>query len=87
MGRKVSLELDLAKLPPDQADTLKLLVDKSDFFNLTMDPPKDPAPDGFMYSISVETSTIQHTIHAGDTNFPQVLRPLLDDLLARSRAR
>lgn len=87
MGRKVSLQLDLADLPRDQAATLKLLVDESDFFNLKESPPKDPVPDEFMYSITVETGTIQHTIHSSDTNFPQALRPLLDELLKQARVR
>lgn len=87
MGRKVSLDLDLATLPPDQADAVKLLVAESDFLNLTALPTNVPAPDGFAYSITVETGTIQHTVQASDANFPQVLRPLLDDLLARARSR
>ncbi len=87
MGRKVSLSLDLADLPPDQAGTLKQLVDESNFFKLTEPPPKPPVPDGFIYSITVETETTQRTIHASDTDFPQALRPLLDDLMARTRAR
>ncbi|MBI5962092.1 MAG: hypothetical protein HY863_01345 [Chloroflexi bacterium] len=87
MGRKVSLSIDLADLPPDQAGTLKQLVDESNFFKLTELPPKTPLPDGFMYSITVETETTQRTIHASDTNFPQTLRPLLENLLARARVR
>jgi len=85
MGRRVSLELDLADLPPDQSAALKLLVDESDFFNLTEVRPKDPVPDGFTYSITVETETIKHTLVAGDTNFPHKVRPLLNDLLSRAR--
>lgn len=87
MGRTVSLDLDLANLPPDQAVTLKRLVEESDFFNLTELSSKATAPDGFMYSITVENGNLHHTIHAGDTNFPQILRPLLEDLLTRTRAR
>ncbi len=87
MGRRVSLELELADLPSDQARTLKLLVDESNFINLTDPPPNDSAPDEFMVSLTVKTETIQHTIQGSDTNFPQALRPLLDELqkLARSR--
>ncbi|MBI5942792.1 MAG: hypothetical protein HY864_00345 [Chloroflexi bacterium] len=86
MGRKVSLELNLADLPADQARTLKLLVDESNFINLTDPPPKDSAPDGFTYSITVKTETIRHTINASDTNLPDALRPLLDELVKRSRS-
>lgn len=75
MGRKVSLELNLADLPADQAQTLKLLVDQSNFINLTDPPSKDSAPDEFRYSITVKTETIQHTINASDTNCPKSCAP------------
>ncbi|MBI5352680.1 MAG: hypothetical protein HZB50_08605 [Chloroflexi bacterium] len=87
MGRNIALDLDLSSLPPDQAAALKLLVDESDFFNLTELRPENPMPDGFVYSITVETETNKHTIHASELKFPQRLRPLLNDLLSRTRTR
>ncbi|MBI5839259.1 MAG: hypothetical protein HZB19_04080 [Chloroflexi bacterium] len=87
MGRKVTLNLNLDELPPDQAQTLSLLIDESDFFNLPDSPAKPPVPDSFLYTITVTTDTRQHTVHTSDTTAPERLRPLLIDLSARARAR
>jgi len=86
MGRKVSLSLDLEELPEDQAQILKRLVDESGFFDLSINPPEKSVPDGFTYSILINTETNQRTIQVGETNFPPVLRPLLENLMARTRS-
>jgi len=86
MGRKVNLSLDLAELPPDQAVTLKRLVNESNFFKLKEIPPTSPAPDGFIYSITVETENNQRTIKVSEINLPQALRPLIDNLQSLARS-
>ena len=86
MGRKVSLSLDLEELPEDQAKILKRLVDESGFFDLSINPPEKSVPDEFTYSILINTETNQRTIQVGETNFPPVLRPLLENLMARTRS-
>ena len=70
MGRTVSLSVNLDELPADQSGTLKRLVDESDFFNLDDSPLKNHAPDQFLYTITVDTGKIQHTIHASDSVAP-----------------
>lgn len=85
MGRNVELNLDLADLPPDQAETLKRLVEESDFFSLTDSQPTVPVPDGFTYTITVVTTTVRHTISTADTSIPESLSPLLDELSMRAR--
>jgi hypothetical protein len=87
MGRKVSLSLELDNLPPDQAETLNLLLEEADIFNITEVPVKTPAPDSFTYTITVTTDTGRRTIHTSDTTAPDKLRALITDLSARARAR
>ena len=87
MGRMVSLNLDLNDLPADQSETLRRLLDEANFFTLSETPPTRPNPDGFQYTISVETSTIKHTIHTSDTTAPDELRPLLQELSQRTRSQ
>lgn len=87
MGRTVKLSLDLDQLPSDQAQTLRLLVDQADFFNLPADSPAPPMPDSFSYTITVTTDTITHTVRTSDAAAPEKLRSLLMDLSARARAR
>ena len=87
MGRTVSLSLNLDELPADQSGTLERLVDESDFFNLDDSQLKNHAPDQFLYTITVDTGKIQHTVHASDSSMLETLRPLLNDLLARTRMK
>jgi hypothetical protein len=85
MGRKSSLTIDLDDLPLDQAETLRGFLDEAHFFTLAEIPPARPVPDGFQYIITVETETAKRTIHTSDTNMPQELRPLLQELSQRAR--
>ncbi len=86
-GRKVSLDLDLDQLPPDQARTLSLLLEQADFFNLPADLVPPSARDAFIYTLTLEAEMQVHTIRFGDTTAPNALRPLLEDLSQRARAR
>jgi hypothetical protein len=86
MGRKVSLSLDLEDMPPEQVETLRLLLDKADFFNLDDSPGKPPMPDAYQYTITVTTETGKRMIHTSDTTVSEKLRPLITDLTARARA-
>jgi hypothetical protein len=86
MGRKVKLTLDLDSLPPDQAETLRGLLETCDFFSLT---PSDqlPVPDEYIYRLTVTTATIEHTVETSDTRMDDALRPLVEELAKRARAR
>ena len=85
MGLKSSLLLDLDELPLDQAQTLRLLLDESQFLTLPENPPTHSTPDGFQYTITVETERITHTIHTSDASIPDELRPLLEYLSPKAR--
>lgn len=80
IGRKVSLNIDMDDLPKEQADALRELLDEADFFDLPGDLRRQPAPDEFSYSITVESEQRQHTVHVSDTSMPDDLRPLLKEL-------
>ena len=86
MGRKVSLSLNLDELPADQSETLRRLVDESDFFDLKVLQKKTSPLDEFHYTITVTTKTIQHTIRTSDSTMPESLSPLLKELLALSKS-
>ena len=86
MGRKVSLNLDLDDLPPDQAASFKKLVEESDFFHLAEIPAMTLKPDEFFYKITVDSGTTTRTIQAGETSISEALRPLVNELVSRSRS-
>lgn len=85
MGLKSNLTVDLDDLPLDQAETLSRLVDEAHFFTLRENPSTLSAPDGFQYTITVETETNKHTIHTSDTSAPEELHPLLQELSQMAR--
>lgn len=87
MGLKSSLTIDLDDLPLDQAGTLRRLLDEANFFTLSENPPTRPNPDGFQYTLTVETDTAKHTVRISDTSAPDELRPLLQELSQRARSQ
>jgi hypothetical protein len=89
MGRKVTLDLNLDKLPADQSSSLKQLLDEANFFDLPENLTSRPMPDAFTYTITVEEKTVIRTVRMSDETVPETLRPLLEDLsrLARTAHR
>ncbi len=83
-------DFELADLPDDQAHQLRELFDDLDFDEL---PErllgKEPVPDGFTYSITVESDKRSHTVTTGDTSAPEKMQPLFDLLtrIARQQMR
>ena len=85
IGSKSGMTINLDDLPLDQAEMLRRLLDEANFFTLLAKPSTDPIPDGFRYTITVESDTNQHTVHTSDTTAPDELRPLLQELSQRAR--
>jgi len=57
MGRKVSVELDTATLPAEEAETLRLAVDETNFFALPENLVTQTLPDEMQYLITVKPTT------------------------------
>jgi hypothetical protein len=87
MGRKAILALNLDEIPAEEAEGLRLLLAEANFFSLADDLPTDPVPDGFLYTITVGTDKITHTIHATDMSASPSLRALIQDLSTRVRTK
>jgi len=85
MGRMVSLTINLADLPNDQAKVLDELLEKADFFELPEDLTQRVMPDAFSYNITVSIDERQHSVRVSDSTVPDDLRPLLDELSRQAR--
>jgi Emfourin len=85
MGRKISLTIDMADLPNDQANLLDELVDDADFFELPADLTQPAMPDAFTYNITISSEERQHSVRVSDTTAPDDLRPLLEELSRQAR--
>ena len=76
----VSFQLDLDTLPPDASQHLLYLIEDADFFRLPENLDTTHSVDEFSYSITVETSASQHSIHVSEMNVPDALLPLITEL-------
>jgi hypothetical protein len=84
MGRNVSTVVDTNQIPPEQALSLLNKVDKSDFFCLPESASGGmeglSGADQLCYKVTVEVAGVQHTVETSDSNAPEQLQPLLDEL-------
>jgi hypothetical protein len=87
MGLKSSLTIDLDELPLDQAEALRTLLGEANLISLSEDPPARSIPDGFQYSLTIESEEVKHTVFTSDVTMPASLRPLIDELSQLARMR
>jgi len=89
-GMRITATIDTDSLSPDDAKSLREMVDASDFFNLpsTIRSPSSTA-DSFQYKVIIEDQGRKHMVEAGDQAVPPTLKPLLRrlEILARSSHR
>jgi hypothetical protein len=89
-GIRFAADFKPEELPREQSKELFDLLDDLDFDEL---PEKmignSPIPDGFTYSITVETSKKAHTVVTGDASAPEKMQELLQLLtrIARNQMR
>jgi hypothetical protein len=87
-GMRIAADFELDDLPEEQADQLRELLDDVDFDELPENLMKgNPVPDGFSYTITVETEEGQHTVTTSDTSAPAKMQPLLELLYQIARQR
>lgn len=87
IGVPMSITLDTATLPADDAAQLSRLVEAADFFNLPANiPSRSAQPDRFQYKVTVWMGDRQHTVSAGESAVPGTLKPLLDWLIEAIRS-
>lgn len=89
-GIRIAADFELDDLPEEQADRLRELLDDMDFDELSENLMKaNQVPDGFTYTLTVESDKGQHTVTTSDTTAPAKMQSLLELLyqIARQRAR
>ncbi|OIN95402.1 MAG: hypothetical protein AUJ21_03245 [Anaerolineae bacterium CG1_02_58_13] len=87
MGRKISLDLDTSELPADEAETLRQVLDDTNFFALPENLVTQLVPDELQYLITVETDDVVHSVRASDTTATSALRALIQILSQQARSR
>jgi hypothetical protein len=80
IGEGMRLQLDLSKLPAEDARYLIHLIEQAEFFNLPENLIVKFNPDEYQYMITVDIGLMIHTVRANDSTMPASLRPLVDQL-------
>lgn len=85
-GISTSIEIDSRELAPVEAEELKLLIFRSEFFEaVTSDNKFIHMPDQFQYNITIEHIGKRRTLEFSDGSAPDLFRPLINYLVRAAR--
>lgn len=75
--------IDLDNLPQEDANRLRQLIEKSNFFKLPGSITSSaPGVDRFHYAITVKSDGRKHTVEVDEAALPSEMKPLLQWLTA-----
>ena len=78
-GIRIAAKIEMNELPEDQKKEILELLDEMDFEELSEKlSGKMPVPDGFVYSIEVESRDREYKILAGESALPDEMQPLIE---------
>lgn len=80
VGQGLRFQVDLKRLPVEDARYLVRLLEQAEFFSLPENFIMKFNPDEYQYTITVDTGWVVHTVRANDSTLPDSLRPLVDQL-------
>ena len=85
-GGSTRIELNSGELDPGQAEELKLLLDRSGFFEaFVLENKLLNMPDQFSYQITIEHMGKRRTLELTDGSIPDLFRPLINYLVRVAR--
>jgi hypothetical protein len=77
LGDDIHLDLDLGRMPDEEAQTLQQLLLDADFYGIPENLDGASTPDDFRYVISVRGGQSEHTVRTTTTTMPGALSPLV----------
>ena len=86
-GLPLTITVDTATLPPEQATQLRHLVEAANFFRLQATTSMPVQPDCFEYAVAVQDGDRKHIITFAEAAVPEQLRPLLNWLIETAQKR
>ena len=85
-GITMKTAVDEEDLAPGEAQKLREMIEKADFFNSPGNiTSRSPQPDRFQYELKLEGDDRQHTVTVSEEAMPTKLKPLVNWLLEKSR--
>jgi hypothetical protein len=86
-GVRRQLSVDTSQLPPDQAERVVELADRSHLDALAAQTSTAGVPDEFQYDLTVTREDRQYHIRLSESAVPAELRSLIDLLFRLTRRR
>ncbi|MGB3238068.1 MAG: protealysin inhibitor emfourin [Geitlerinemataceae cyanobacterium] len=83
-GLTKAIEIDTAQMPPNEAEVLKLMVDRAAFFEVSS-PNSRAMPDREQYTISIESEERSRQLYLGASNIPAQLQELVNYLAKQAQ--
>ena len=80
IGQGMRLQLDLSRLPSNDARAITRLIEQAEFFNIPENLIVKFNPEEYQYTITGDMGVFSHTVRTNDTTMPASLRPLVDEL-------
>ncbi len=85
-GASTDVEIDSSELSLVDAEVLKLLIDRSGFFEAFVSGNTFlNMPDQFRYNITIEHMGKRRTLELSDGSIPDLFRPLINHLVRLAR--
>ena len=80
-GIRLAAEFEMDELPEDQKRKILDLLDEADFDELSERLSGETStPDGFVYSITVQSKEKEYKVSAGESFLPDDMQPLIEKL-------
>ncbi len=86
MGREINIDVDLGKIPGPEAQRINGLLTESNFFDIPTVNDLMARPDEYQYMITVIAGNSLHTVHVTDSEMPESIRPLIEELTELAKA-
>ena len=89
-GIRLAADIEMDDLPDDQKHEIIKILDDADFDKLPEKlSGKMPIPDGFVYSITVNSREKEYRVLTGEASLPDDLHPLIEILerIAKTQTR
>ena len=83
---RLALSLDLDQLPVEDAEKLQKLVEPVELSHTIQPSGNQNLRDGFQYSITIETESLQSSFEVDDGSLSEQMRLLVNELVLRARS-
>lgn len=85
LGDDIHLDLNLAELPDEEAQSLMHMIMDANFYEIPENLGEASIPEEFQYVITLHGGQAEHTVRTTNTTMPEALSPLVAALSVVNR--